>query len=227
MDCPGGHSAQLALEVVERRGDGVVPLGQTEPDRRPIDGGPAAVPIEGKAEMLSGMFQSDDLVRCVVNGDKDIERRPERAAVGHEGDFCEIETGADQELCPGVAPAGKYQLLLDGQSSPGLRKIGRRRELVDNPETWVDHVPSGAVANAMDPWRFDLDLEVAMNAVVDPRRREGDFVVPGGVTDRPLDGERRVVGFDVSELSPLEGLSYPQYSVAKLIYRLIGYIHMK
>ncbi len=36
--------------------------------------------------------------------------------------------------------------------------------------------------------------------------------------------KRQIVGFDVSELSPIPYLHYPQFTIAKLIYRLIGYI---
>lgn len=38
-----------------------------------------------------------------------------------------------------------------------------------------------------------------------------------------LCAEREVVGLDVNELSPLPGIHYPQYLVAKLIYRFLGY----
>ena len=54
---------------------------------------------------------------------------------------------------------------------------------------------------------------------------------PGGLTWWHLDRlferlcrEREVVGLDVSELAPFEGLTAPQFTVAKLIYRLIGYV---
>ena len=57
---------------------------------------------------------------------------------------------------------------------------------------------------------------------------------PGGLTWSQLDRlfgricqECQIIGFDVSELSPVKALNYPQYTVAKLIYRLIGYMHMK
>jgi agmatinase len=53
---------------------------------------------------------------------------------------------------------------------------------------------------------------------------------PGGLTWSQIDRflaricrERKVVGLDVSELSPISGVEYPQYNVAKLIYRFLGY----
>lgn len=40
---------------------------------------------------------------------------------------------------------------------------------------------------------------------------------------RTLASRRRVVGFDVTELAPLAGQTAPDFLVAKLVYRLIGY----
>jgi agmatinase len=39
-----------------------------------------------------------------------------------------------------------------------------------------------------------------------------------------LSGKRKIVGFDVNELSPVPGLTHPQFMAARLIYKLIGYI---
>jgi len=54
---------------------------------------------------------------------------------------------------------------------------------------------------------------------------------PGGLTWRQVNrllarlcAKREIVGFDVSELAPVEGLIHPQYTVAKLIYRFVGYM---
>lgn len=41
---------------------------------------------------------------------------------------------------------------------------------------------------------------------------------------RRLAAERKIVGFDVSELAPIQGLNHPQFTIAKLIYRLLGYM---
>ena len=53
---------------------------------------------------------------------------------------------------------------------------------------------------------------------------------PGGLTWRQIDAllrrlclERNVVGFDLSELAPIEGLTFPEFTMAKLIYRFVGY----
>ena len=36
--------------------------------------------------------------------------------------------------------------------------------------------------------------------------------------------QRRVIGFDVVELAPIAGLSAPDYTIARLVYRLMGSI---
>lgn len=41
---------------------------------------------------------------------------------------------------------------------------------------------------------------------------------------RSLSERRRIVGFDITELSPIPGFIHPQFVTAKLIYKLIGYI---
>jgi agmatinase len=53
---------------------------------------------------------------------------------------------------------------------------------------------------------------------------------PGGLTWQQVNRllarlcrERQVVGLDMSELAPISGLIHPQFCVAKLIYRFIGY----
>lgn len=43
---------------------------------------------------------------------------------------------------------------------------------------------------------------------------------------RRLSENHRIVGFDVSELAPVPGLNHPQFTIAKLIYRLLGYLSL-
>jgi len=54
---------------------------------------------------------------------------------------------------------------------------------------------------------------------------------PGGLTWIHVDSlfnrisdSKRIVGFDISELSPIDNLHHPQFTIAKLVYRLIGYM---
>jgi len=41
---------------------------------------------------------------------------------------------------------------------------------------------------------------------------------------RRLSQQRTIVGFDVNELAPIPNISFPQFTIAKLIYKLIGYV---
>lgn len=52
---------------------------------------------------------------------------------------------------------------------------------------------------------------------------------PGGLTWNQMNRlfkrlvkERRLVGLDISELSPIENLVFPQFTVSKFIYRILG-----
>ena len=54
---------------------------------------------------------------------------------------------------------------------------------------------------------------------------------PGGLTWDQTDTllsrltqERNVIGFDVSELCPIAGISHPDFTVAKFVYRFIGHL---
>jgi agmatinase len=38
--------------------------------------------------------------------------------------------------------------------------------------------------------------------------------------------ERTVVGFDLCEFTPIEGMHHPDFTLARLIYKLIGYVYV-
>ncbi len=44
---------------------------------------------------------------------------------------------------------------------------------------------------------------------------------------RQLTTKRRIIGFDVTELAPLDGLVYPNFAVASLVYKLLNFIFRK
>lgn len=53
---------------------------------------------------------------------------------------------------------------------------------------------------------------------------------PGGLTWEQINAllaalgrEREIVGFDVNELAPIPGIHYPQFTAAKLVYRILAY----
>lgn len=95
-------------------------------------------------------------------------------------------------------------------------------ELERNGKDWVADViaaTSGSVYITFDCDAFDPSI---LPATGTPE--------PGGLTwiqvDRlfgRLSRERKIVGFDINELAPIPDLHHPQFTAAKLVYRLIGY----
>ena len=90
----------------------------------------------------------------------------------------------------------------------------------------IDELSSHVLEPLTDDVYISIDLDVLdpslMSAVGTPE--------PGGMRWEELTGllrtvasERRIVGFDITELSPLEGPEACAYIAAKLTYKLIGY----
>ncbi|MCX5772814.1 MAG: agmatinase [Candidatus Hydrogenedentes bacterium] len=89
-------------------------------------------------------------------------------------------------------------------------------------EDWI----SGVVSAARERVYVTLDADVFDPPLV-PATGTPE---PGGLTWHQMDrllqrlcSEREVVGFDVSELAPIEGVRVSEYTLAKIIYRFIGY----
>ena len=87
---------------------------------------------------------------------------------------------------------------------------------------WLDKVIDALGDHVYITFDCDVMDPAAMPATGTPE--------PGGLTWNQVDAllarlcrERAVVGFDVSELVPIAGLTYPEFTVAKLVNRLIGY----
>lgn len=88
-------------------------------------------------------------------------------------------------------------------------------------EDWI-----GRVIDALRPnvhVTFDCDI---FDPAVIPATGTPE---PGGLDWWQIDAlferlarERTVVGLDVTELAPIEGLAHPQFTIAKLVYRIIG-----
>lgn len=96
----------------------------------------------------------------------------------------------------------------------------------ESGEDWISDV----VAAARDLVYVTLDADVFDPSLV-PATGTPE---PGGLTWRQVDrllqrlcAEREVVGFDVSELAPIEGVRVSEYTLAKLVYRFIGYRFQK
>lgn len=97
---------------------------------------------------------------------------------------------------------------------------------IHSGDGWMDDVMAklgGTVYISFDVDGFDPSLVPATGT---PE--------PGGLQWYPVMkllrrvfAERNVIGADVVELAPIPGLSAPDFLVAKLVYKMIGYKHMK
>ena len=114
--------------------------------------------------------------------------------------------------------------------SEGERRLIRQRRL---PVTfWPDTTDSGPDLSRrlLDGLSENVYISVDLD-VLDPSLMPAvGTPEPGGMSWRELTGllkavanERRIVGFDVMELSPREGPESCAYTAAKLAYKLIGY----
>ena len=96
----------------------------------------------------------------------------------------------------------------------------------DSPrwEPWLEGLVAATSANVYISFDCDVLDPSIMPATGTPE--------PGGLTWRQtnlilsaLSHHRRVVGFDISELSPIAGLNHPQFTIARLAYRLIAWMN--
>lgn len=89
-------------------------------------------------------------------------------------------------------------------------------------EDWIDDI----IAPARERVYVTFDADV-----FDPSLVPGTGTPePGGLTWHQIDrflqrlcAERDVVGFDVSEVAPIDGTTVSEFTLAKIIYRFIGY----
>lgn len=108
--------------------------------------------------------------------------------------------------------------------APGPLKDSRRRAggLPPRGEAWLER----AMAALGDPVYITFDVDFFDPSVM-PSTGTPE---PGGGTWqqamellRRVFAERRVVGADVVELAPVPGLAAPDFTAAKLVYKMIGY----
>ncbi len=96
------------------------------------------------------------------------------------------------------------------------------KNLIEDPSLW-----DSVLSNLSNQVYITVDLDVLdpsdMPAVGTPE--------PGGVKWYDLIGflkkvclSRRVVGFDVMELCPIPGMTFPNFTAARLVYKILAYI---
>ncbi|MGC8594074.1 MAG: agmatinase [Candidatus Kryptoniota bacterium] len=90
-------------------------------------------------------------------------------------------------------------------------------------KNWIEEVISALSTNVYLSFDCDYFDPWVMPATGTP--------VPGGFgwdetieLFRQLTVKRKIVGFDITELAPLDGIVYPNFAVASLIYKLLNFI---
>lgn len=130
------------------------------------------------------------------------------------------------EICPivqtGTRSLSKEEKDFLGSQTNGKIKTINVYDILDTP-LWKDVITNSLSENVyvtIDLDAFDPSL---MPAVGTPE--------PGGIgwyetldLLREVAKDRKIVGFDVTELCPIKGQVGPDFLAAKLIYRLLGYI---
>ncbi|MBU1999438.1 MAG: agmatinase [Candidatus Omnitrophica bacterium] len=129
------------------------------------------------------------------------------------------------EKCPvvqtGTRSLSKEEQDFIGTSPPNLKTVNVY-EIIDNA-SWKEDVVRSLSENVY----ISLDLDVfdpsMMPSVGTPE--------PGGIgwyelldLLKMVTKAKKIIGFDVVELMPIENLTAPDFLTAKLIYRLLGYI---
>lgn len=96
----------------------------------------------------------------------------------------------------------------------------------EHDEDWIDGVIENVPPNVYVTFDCDVFDPSIMPATGTPE--------PAGLNWLQVDSffeglcrRRRLVGMDVSELAPVDGLLHPQFTVARLINRVIGYAFMR
>lgn len=129
------------------------------------------------------------------------------------------------ETCPAVQVGIRSLSKEEVEAIPRLpTKIFWAKDLLGRPA----HEWSGAVVQALSPHVY-LTLDVdGLDPSIMPATGTPE---PGGLTWEQVTGlvravarERKIVGMDVVELLPTPGLHAADFLVAKLIYRILGYV---
>lgn len=205
--------------------------------------GPASEELEGAFGTL--LRELEDRFVVSLGGEHSISAPLIRALAAHVGRRVSVlqfdahaDLRADYEGTP-HSHASAMRRVLDVADVVGVGIRGLCREEVDVAET----TPGVVHVYADDMWEDDGWMERAMDSLGDPVYITFDVdyfdpsLMPSTGTPEPGGGdwyrtlkflrrvfvERTVLACDLVELAPIPGLAAPDFTVAKLAYKLIGY----
>lgn len=205
--------------------------------------GPAMAELEGACRRLLGSLEGRFPV--MLGGEHSISAPAIRAVAAHSGTRVSVlqmdahaDLRAEYEGTPFSHASAMYRVL-DVADVVGVGIRGISREEVD-----VARGTEGVtLVYADDMWANDDWMDRALEALGDPVYLTFDVdyldpsLMPSTGTPEPGGGdwyrtlrflrrvfrERTVLGMDVVELAPVPGLPAPDFLVAKLVYKLLGY----
>lgn len=156
-----------------------------------------------------------DSVDLVTVGARGISG--EEWAVAAERDNVTVITA---EEVAGVAPVSPTASAAREQPAPGAQPTPDAQPAPD--AAWIDRALAALGPSVYITFDVDFFDPSLMPSTGTPEPGGGQWY-PALALLRRVFAERRVVGADVVELAPIPGMTAPDFLVAKLIYKIIGY----
>jgi len=218
---------------------------------KPLDlGGNDAVAVESIREHVLGLIGKDKTVVC-IGGEHTISIGAVRAYSERYPDLSVLQLDAHSDLreeYEGNRYSHACIMARIFEFNKNIVQVGIRSQCREEADFMRQKKINTFYAFDLKSGRYGPDHYAWHDAVIGSLREnvyitvDCDFFDPGlmpavGTPEpggfgwhetvsflRSLAGRRRIVGFDIMELSPIPGLIHPQFVMAKLIYKLIGYI---
>ena len=218
---------------------------------KPMDpGGNDAAMVESIRKHVHGLIKKDKTVIC-IGGEHTISIGAAQAHSEQYPDLSVLQLDAHSDLrdeYEGNRYSHACVMARVYEFNKNIVQAGIRSQCREEADFIRQHKISTFYAFDLKGGRYGADQYAWHDAVIGSLREnvyltiDCDFLDPGlmpavGTPEpggfgwhetisflRSLAERRRIVGFDITELSPIPGLIYPQFVMAKLIYKLIGYI---
>jgi agmatinase len=212
-DCAGGEALMTRLEraVYDWLGDGAM-----------------VITLAGEHTGVVGAIRAhaqgfDDLTVLQLDAHSDLRERFEGDPWSHACTMARVLDFHQRIVQVGIRSESREErALADELGLPVFRGESIQRQH-DRGIDWIDPI----IAACSRKVYITLDCDVFDPTVV-PATGTPE---PGGLTWMQMNElllrlcrERQVVGFDISELAPIGAIRHPEFTVAKLIYRLIGLV---
>ena len=212
--------------------------------------GTDAVAVNAIREKVQGLIAEGKTVVC-IGGEHTISIGAARAYSGHYPDLSVLQLDAHSDLrdeYEGNRYSHACVMARIYEFNRNIVQVGIRSQCREEADFIRQNKVDTFYAFDLRSGRYGSDRYAWHNAVIGSLGEnvyltiDCDFFDPGlmpavGTPEpggfgwhetvsflRSLAGRRRIVGFDITELSPIPGLIHPQFVIAKLIYKLIGYI---